>query len=84
MTELKGELNTDDTTEEQKNDIIKNIIKLNKEILAKHSVGVNPDCWRSCEFPLLEKYCIFQKAFGLSSARLAKLLVCNQPIVYRK
>jgi hypothetical protein len=49
MTELKGELNTDDTTEEQKNDIINNIIELNQEIRAKHPALENPDCWIDCE-----------------------------------
>jgi hypothetical protein len=88
MTELKDELNLDDTTEEQKNDIIKNIIVLNKEILAKHSAVAYPDCCVGCKFPLLEKYCRIQKAIGLSSARLVKLfvcdLVCSQPIEFRK
>ena len=45
MAELKDELNSDGTTEEQKKDIVNNITELNKEIRARHPVGVNPDCW---------------------------------------
>jgi tetratricopeptide (TPR) repeat protein len=74
MAELKDELNSDDTTEEQKKDIIENIIELNKEIGARHPTGVIPECWAGCEFRYLEKYCRIQKATGLSPARLAKLL----------
>ena len=61
-------------------DIQINITELNKKISARHPAGVIPDCWLKCEFRFLEEYCKIQRATGLLSGRLAKLLVCDQSI----
>ena len=80
MAELKDELHSCDKNEEQIKDIQINITELNKKISARHPAGVIPDCWLKCEYRFLEEYCRIQKATGLSSGRLAKLLVCDQSI----